>query len=119
MDQDRRNSARKQAQDTLISLRPLDPQVWFRFWNGAECSMRDISMVGAGVVSREMIPIGTPLSMDLRLSKSNSMIRIFGKVEWVSEDQGLYRTGVSFSWWKDDQDKNVVSQCLERLASLN
>lgn len=119
MDMDRRNSARKEAKSSSISLRPLDPQVWFRFWSGTECSMKDISMVGAGVVSNERIPIGTPLSIDLRLGKGNSTIRIFGKVKWISEDAGMYRTGVSFSWWKDDQDKNTVGQYLENLVSVN
>ncbi|MFH1061688.1 MAG: PilZ domain-containing protein [Candidatus Omnitrophota bacterium] len=119
MDKDRRNSARKEAKNSSISLRPLDPQVWFRFWNSAEYSMRDISMVGAGVVSNERIPIGTPLSIDLRLSKDISTIRVFGKVEWITEDAGMYRTGVSFSWWKDDQDKQLVNEYLGKLLNIN
>ena len=119
MDRERRNSTRRLVESSSISLRPLDPQVWFRFWSGAECKMRDISMVGAGIVSNESIPVGTPLSIDLRLGKNNSTIRIFGKVEWVAKDSDMYRTGVSFSWWKDDQDKNIVGWFLEKLVGLN
>lgn len=119
MDNDRRNSTRKEPANSSISLRPLDPKVWFRFWNGTVYSMRDISMVGAGLVSNEKIPIGTPLSIDLRLGKESSTIRIFGKVEWLYEDAGKYRTGVSFSWWKDDQDKHLVGEYLGKLVNVN
>ena len=97
----------------------FDPKVWFRFWNGTEYSMKDISMVGAGVVSDEKIPLGTPLSIDLRLGKDSSTIRIFGKVEWITEDDGKYRTDVSFSWWKDDQDKQFVGEYLGKLVNIN
>jgi len=117
VNKDRRKSKRRVARNTFISLRPLDPQVWFRFWSGTECSMRDISLVGAGVTSREKLPVGTPLSIDLRLGKNTSSIRIFGKVAWISREDGdNYRAGISFSWWKDDQEKKSLDEFLERLA---
>lgn len=102
-----------------MSLRPLDPQVWFRYWNGTEYTMRDMSMVGIGVCSKEKLPMGTPLSVDLRLGKSTISIRIFGKVEWIIPEDDQYRVGVSFSWWKEDQDKKTAGSFLEKLASVN
>jgi len=69
--------------------------------------------------SREKIPEGTPLSIDLRLGRQTSSIRIFGKVEWMVKEDGIYRAGVSFSWWKDDQDKNTVGAYMQRLSLLN
>ncbi|MCG2711944.1 MAG: PilZ domain-containing protein [Candidatus Omnitrophica bacterium] len=117
---DKRQSRRRAAHNVFVSLRPLDPQVWFRFWNGAESfTARDISLVGVGVYSREKIPEGTPLSIDLRLGRQTSSIRIFGRVEWVVKEDGQYRAGVSFSWWKDDQDKKMVDAYMQRFVLLN
>lgn len=119
MDTERRYSQRRKADNISISLRPLDPQVWFRFWSGTEYTIRDISMVGVGLCSKERMPEGTPISLDIRLDKNEHSIRIFGKVEWVCEDVGTYRTGISFSWWKDDQDKKTAGTYLEKLANIN
>ena len=119
MDRDRRDSSRKIAENTSISLRPLDPQVWFRFWDGTGCCVRDLSMVGVGVIVEEKMPIGTPLSIDLRLGKNTDFVRIFGKIEWIAEYQQSFRAGVSFSWWKDDQDKAVVNSYLNKLQNAN
>ena len=119
MDKERRYSRRKAARNIYVSLRPLDPQVWFRYWNGTECLMRDISMVGVGVVSNAKIPVGTPLSIDLKLGKTGSIIRIFGKIIWIIQEKDQYRSGVSFSWWKEDQDKKTAGSFLEHLSSVN
>ncbi len=116
---EKRQCRRGVARNMSISLRPLDPQVWFRFWDGSDCSMRDISLVGAGVYSKEKIPVGTRLSIDLRLGKRTSSIRIFGKVAWVREEGKSFRSGVTFSWWQDDQDKKVVDSFVEKLANSN
>ncbi|MFH1094255.1 MAG: PilZ domain-containing protein [Candidatus Omnitrophota bacterium] len=119
MDKERRYSIRKEARNISVSLRPLDPSVWFRCWNGTECIIRDMSMVGVGVFSKENIPQGTPLSVDLRLGESAATIRIFGKVAWVIKEENCFRSGVSFSWWKDDQDKKIAGTFLEKLSSIN
>jgi len=119
MAREKRRSRRKQVRNMAISLRPLDPQVWFRFWSGTECTLRDISLVGVGVYARDNIPVGTLLSINLRLGKRASTIRVFGKIAWSCEESGRYRTGISFSWWKDDQDKIHLSNFLEKLMNTN
>ena len=113
MDKEKRYSQRKAAGNISVNLRPLDPKIWFRFWSGTECSMRDISMIGAGVYSKEKIPAGTLLSIDLRLGENAETIRLFGRVEWVVKEEDRFRTGVSFTWWKDDQDKKAAGTFFE------
>ena len=119
MDKERRYSKRKASKNISVSLRSLDPKVWFPYWNGIEYTMRDMSMVGIGVYSKEKLPIGTPLSVDLRLSQTSATIRIFGRIQWVEKEQDCFRSGVSFTWWKDDQDKKIAGSFLERLVSVN
>ncbi len=119
MDKERRYSRRKAARNISVSLRPLDPKVWFRYWSATDCNIRDMSMVGIGIYSQEKIPIGTPLSVDLRLGEKAATIRIFGRVEWVRKEEEYFRAGVSFTWWKDDQDKKTAGSYLEKLACIN
>ena len=119
MHKERRYSRRKAARNVSISLRPLDPKVWFRYWNATDCNIRDMSMVGIGICSNEKISIGTPLSIDLRLGERAATIRIFGRVEWIRKEEGHFRAGVSFTWWKDDQDKKIAGSYLEKLSSIN
>ena len=119
MRKERRYSRRKAARNVSISLRPLDPKIWFRYWSAVDCNIRDMSIVGIGIYSNENIPIGMPLSVDLRLGEKAVAIRIFGRVEWIKKEEGHFRAGVSFSWWKDDQDKKTAGSYLEKLTSIN
>ena len=119
MDKERRYSKRKKAKNISASLRPLDPRVWFRYWSVADCNIHDVSIVGIGIYSEEKISIGMPLSVDLRFGEKASTIRIFGRVEWVRKEEGYFRAGVSFSWWKDEQDKKTAGSYLEKLSSIN
>ncbi len=116
---EKRQSERKKARNTSVSLRPLDPQIWFKFWGGTECLMRDISQVGIGIYCKEELPVGTRLSIDLRLGKKTSDIRIFGRIAWLVKEKNKYRAGVSFAWWKDDQDRKTVDNFVEKLALVN
>ncbi|MBU4478762.1 MAG: PilZ domain-containing protein [Candidatus Omnitrophica bacterium] len=111
---EKRQCRRRVARDVGITLRPLDPRVWFQFWSGTECEMRDISLVGAGIYSKDKIPEGTPLSVDIRLGKSADTIRIFGKIAWAHQENEQYRMGVSFFWWKEEEDKKIVDSFVER-----
>ncbi|MFH2136916.1 MAG: PilZ domain-containing protein [Candidatus Omnitrophota bacterium] len=119
MIQDKRQCKRRRTKYASISLRSLDPQAWFKFWGGAECFLRDLSLLGVGVYSQEKLPIGTRLSIDLRLGKQASSIRVFGRITWTEKEDDQYRSGVSFSWWRDDQDKKIVSSFVERLGLVN
>ncbi len=117
---EQRRSKRRIARGIGLSLRPLNPDVWFRFWNANDCELKDISLVGVGVKFKEKVPLGSRLSLDLRLGSSRQTIRIFGKVQWiVQEENNSFRAGVSFSWWKDDQDKGAVSRYMDTLPVVN
>ena len=119
MDSEKRFSKRKIAQNIFGSFRPLDPKVWFRYWNAADCNILDMSMVGLGITTQGKMPIGTPLSVDLRLGEKAGAIRIFGRVEWAVKEEDHFRAGVSFSWWKDDQDKKIAGSYLEGMTAVN
>ncbi|MCK5591486.1 MAG: PilZ domain-containing protein [Candidatus Pacebacteria bacterium] len=119
MDKEKRYSRRKVARNISVSLRPLDPKIWFRYWNAADGNIRDMSMAGIGIYSQQKIPIGSLLSVDLRLGETSATIRIFGRVQWVRKEEDCFRAGGSFSWWKDDQDKKTAGTYLERLSIVN
>ena len=119
MDKERRYSRRKAARNISLSLRSLDPKVWFRYSDAADCNIRDMSIVGIGINSQEQIPLGTLLSVDLRLGEKAAIIRIFGRVEWGIKEEDHFRAGVSFTWWKDDQDKKTTGIFLEKLTTVN
>ncbi|MBU1087623.1 MAG: hypothetical protein KKD05_08950 [Candidatus Omnitrophica bacterium] len=112
---EKRTSIRRLADNSGIQVRPLDPQAWFRYWNGTECFLRDFTLLGAGVFSKEAMVAGTRISIDLLLDDSISPIRVFGKVEWTIPYDDKYRSGISFSWWKNDQRKKLVNRFLEKL----
>jgi hypothetical protein len=112
---EQRASIRKLADNSSLQVRPLDPQTWFRYWNGTECVLRDFTILGAGIYSREAMSVGTRLSIDILLKENISPIRVFGKVEWTCKNPDQHRSGVSFSWWKNDQQKKVMDNFLEKL----
>lgn len=116
---ERRRSRRKIPRMINLAMQPLDPQIWFRFWTGSECEVHDISLVGLGVTCGQKIPVGTPLSIDMRMGSTGNVIRIFGRVQWLVKNGEQYRAGVKFSWWKDDADKKTVDSYLDRLSSAN
>ncbi|MBU0634237.1 MAG: PilZ domain-containing protein [Candidatus Omnitrophica bacterium] len=106
--------------NVCIDLRPLDPHIWHQYWQGLECLVNDISLVGAGVYSKEKLPVGTHLSIDLKLNGSPVKIRIFGKIIWAQqEDKDKFRTGISFSGWSDDKEKKRVYDFIEHLSAEN
>ncbi|MFH1061673.1 MAG: PilZ domain-containing protein [Candidatus Omnitrophota bacterium] len=112
---EQRANIRKLADKSAVQVRPLDPQAWFRYWNGTECFLRDFTLFGAGIYSKETMAVGTRLSIDILLNETISPIRVFGKVEWTYQDADKYRSGISFSWWKNDQNKKIVDDFLEGL----
>ncbi len=116
---DKRHSKRVASPNAAISLRSLDPQVWFRFPSGAEYAVRDLSLVGVGVYSAERLPDNMPVSIDLRIGRASSTIRVFGRIVWTAMADNQYCSGISFSWWKDDADKKAVNSFVEQLASKN
>ena len=117
---EKRQCRRGISRNASISLRPLDPQTWFHFWDDSDCFMRDISLVGAGIYFKEKVSVGTRLSIGLCLEKNAGSIRIFGKIAWIGEkEDDRYRAGVSFSWWQDDRDKKIVGSFVEKLCKVN
>jgi len=116
---EKRQCKRVVSDEAYIDMRSLDPQVWHRFWQGVECSVNDISLVGVGVSSKEKLPIGSYLSMDLKLDGKPEKIRVFGKVIWIQKLPDQYKSGISFSWWKDDQDRKKVDNFVEEFGSVN
>ncbi|MFH1460689.1 MAG: PilZ domain-containing protein [Candidatus Omnitrophota bacterium] len=118
--QEKRFSKRRKAQNIYLDLHSLDPQIWFRYWGDQNCLLRDISLVGVGVYLQERFSLGMPLSIDIQLGKSSGQnIRVFGRVCWVRQEDKNYRTGISFSWWKNDQDKKELNSYLEKLSLTN
>jgi len=116
---DKRRSTRRLANGISLSLKSLDPQVWFRFWNSGDYTLKDISLVGLGVSFKDRMPEGTCLSLELKMGNSPYSVRIFGRVEWIKQEENKqYRAGVSFSWWKDDKDRNMVCRYIENLPLL-
>lgn len=119
--EEKRRSKRVSPEDYSISIRPLDPLEWFKFWEGIRCVIRDVSLHGAGIYSADRFNVGMPLSINLRKKNEekneNANIRIFGKIVWSAKDaEDRYRSGLSFSWWKDDADKKIVNEFIEELA---
>jgi hypothetical protein len=113
---EKRSNSRKKVNDISIKVKPLDPQVWFRYWSGTECSLRDLSLGGIGVCAREHMPQGSRISIDLLLKPQLRPIKIFGKVVWTITENKTYRSGISFSWWKSEEDKKLVNAYLEEIG---
>lgn len=117
---EKRKCKRVTPNNASISLRPLDPQLWYRFWGGTDCALYDISFVGAGVYSTEPLPEGGCLSIDLKLKENIKNIVVFAKIIWVKKEaENRYRAGVSFSWWRDYQDKYTLNDFIEQQSLSN
>jgi len=58
----------------------------------------DISLSGARLISDSSFPIGTPMKIQITLSKSHKVVNLEGRVRWIKDvqDGELFEMGVEF-----------------------
>ncbi|MBU1087089.1 MAG: PilZ domain-containing protein [Candidatus Omnitrophica bacterium] len=113
---DKRRSRRKQAGNIFPVLRSLNLQEWNKSLGVIDSSMQDLNLSGICVNCEKILPVGTYLSIDLMLRRRGNNVKVFGKVIWVKPEEGKYRTGIKFSWWKELDDKRLIDNFWEKLS---
>lgn len=74
----------------------LDVNFTSEHGNKSKVKCEDISSLGAGIVGRKEIPVGTKLLIKFR-TKNEVNVPVEGKVRWCVRRKGAWRSGIAFN----------------------
>ncbi len=78
---------------------------------------KDVSAGGIGLVVREMIPVGSPVSVEIHIPQINRTISAEGKVARIGEHRDGFELGIRFMEI-DPEDRTVLNEVVERLSTV-
>ena len=78
---------------------------------------RDVSAGGIGLVIKEMIPVGSPVSVEIHIPPLNRTISAEGKVARIGGHPDGFELGVRFMEI-DPEDRTVLNEVVERLSTV-
>jgi Tfp pilus assembly protein PilZ len=102
------------------SFKLLDPRTWSTYHDKAVNEIQDISMGGLRFCTNNELSLKAPIGVDIKMNSSQESIRTFGRVAWIRKENPTcedYTVGISFSWWKREEDKKTVHDAIEKQIS--
>lgn len=78
---------------------------------------RDVSAGGIGLVVKEMIPLGSPVHVEIHIPSFNRTILAEGKVARIGGHRDGFELGVRFMEI-DPEDRAVLNEVVERLSTV-
>lgn len=96
MEEKRKEKRFEEENRVLIELASIDKVTGLK--KKLNAFTRDISVGGAKVMTDTYFPVDTEFEITLYLSTSRQLIKMRGKVKWISrfQDEELYEIGVEF-----------------------
>ncbi|MBU1086481.1 MAG: PilZ domain-containing protein [Candidatus Omnitrophica bacterium] len=93
------------------SFKLLDPRTWSTYHDKTVNDVQDISIGGLRLCTKNELILKAPIGIDIKINSSQELIRTFGRVAWIRKKNPTsddYNVGISFSWWKNDEEKKIV-----------
>lgn len=114
---EKRKSERVKIPGVKASFKLLDPRSWSSYLEKNITSVQNISFGGIALQTNNPLAVKSPIGIDIKLNSDHESIRTFGRVAWIKKDEAKvdnYNMGISFSWWKQEEDKKVVHDFIKK-----
>ena len=103
---ERRIINRVKVNNICADYRLLDPRFWAEARAQGKTISRDINLEGMSFGAEDVLPENSFLSLKLNFGGNEKTEDICARVIRVKKlKQAGYEIGVTFSWWKNDEDK--------------
>ena len=113
---EKRKFPRVNIPGSKVSFKLLDPRSWSTYHEKSLNSVENISIGGLALKTNTELALKSPIGVDIKLSPELEIIRTFGRVAWIKRNRASdndFTMGISFSWWKKDEDKKVVYEAIK------
>ena len=117
---EKRNFSRVKIPDIKVSFKLLDPRTWSTYHEKSLTMVENISLGGLAIKTNNELTVKAPVGIDIKISPDHDPIRTFGRVVWIRKEDGdndNYTMGMSFSWWKKEEDKKILHNIIEKHQS--
>jgi len=117
---EKRKFLRVNIPELRVSFKLLDPRTWSTYHEKRLNLTENISLGGIALKTTNELAIKSPVGVDIRISPEHEAIRTFGRVAWIRKDPAVeneYTMGISFSWWKREEDKKIIFDVIQKHAS--
>lgn len=118
--EEKRKFLRVNIPELRVSFKLLDPRTWSTYHEKMLNSIQNISLGGIALKTTNELAVKSPIGIDIRISPEQESIRTFGRVSWIRKDASVdneYTMGISFSWWKREEDKKIIFDAIQKYAS--
>jgi len=115
--QEKRKFERVKIPGAKASFKLLDPRTWSTYQEKIFEPISDISLGGVAFKTINELNVKTPVGIDLKISPEHKIIRTFGRIAWIKRENpqsNVFNLGISFSWWKRDEDKKLVYEAIKK-----
>jgi len=99
------------------SFKLLDPRTWSTYLDKTVNKVHDISIGGLRLNTKNKLSLKAPIGIDIKINSAQTSIRTFGRVAWIKKEtqkSEAYDVGISFSWWKNDDEKKLVYEAIAK-----
>ncbi|MBI4844871.1 MAG: PilZ domain-containing protein [Candidatus Omnitrophica bacterium] len=116
---EKRKFIRVNVPNIRVSFKLLDPRTWSSYHEKNITPVENISLGGVALKTANELTVKAPIGLDLRYDPEKESIRTFGRVAWIKKESGdkEYSLGISFSWWKREEDKKVIFDLIKKHQS--
>jgi len=114
--EEKRKFERVSIPGSKVSFKLLDPRSWSTYHEKTINPIDNISLGGLSFKTNTELALKAPVGVDIRITPEHEPIRTFGRVAWIKRNKAIeddYTLGVSFSWWKRDDDKKTVYEVIQ------
>ncbi|MDD5747086.1 MAG: PilZ domain-containing protein [Candidatus Omnitrophica bacterium] len=118
--EEKRKFSRVNIPELRVSFKLLDPRTWSTYHEKMLNPIKNISLGGIALKTTSELAVKSPVGIDIRISPEHEAIRTFGRVAWIRKETAVdneYTMGISFSWWKKEEDKKIIFDAIEKQAS--
>ncbi|MFH1459600.1 MAG: PilZ domain-containing protein [Candidatus Omnitrophota bacterium] len=101
------------------SFKLLDPRTWSTYHDKKITNVANISLGGLALKTNTLLSLQSPIGLDIKVDSADDPIRTFGRVAWIKKEANAnaeddYTLGVSFSWWKKEEDKKIIFDAIQK-----
>ena len=116
--EEKRKFKRVSIPDVKVNYKLLDPRTWSTYHEKFLNLVENISLGGLAVIGVTEMPLHAPVGVDINLGYGHDkVIKAFGRVAWIKKQQDNYMLGISFSWWKKEDDKKILFNLIQKRSA--